>query len=177
MYRDFITFVLLGEQWLEASDFIGLWAFARSIYISFSGFYVEICISMGKPKPTVLLQLLSIFMWIPSLYISANIGYHTLYLVRCCVLILSAIPELIVVYKIADICFIKIFKNICPCFISAGIMFIAGTFLRMISSNMVWNFVSIFICVVVYFLCLLFFPSYRKLLKNTSIKKFFKKSK
>ena len=31
LYRDFVTFVLLGEQWTEAADFVGLWGLTSSI--------------------------------------------------------------------------------------------------------------------------------------------------
>ena len=174
MYKDLVTLVLLGNQWMEASNFIGLWALVRSLYIALCGFYVDVCISLEKPIPTVLLQLLSIFILIPSLYVSAHVGYHTLYIVRSCIVIISVIIELIALYKIADISFIKLMKNIYPCFISAGIMFVVGNLLKMVSSNIIWSFVSIAICAVTYFVCLIMFPSYgsyiKEMIKNKNIK-------
>src|SRR5690606_28261635 len=50
LYSDLATKLLLGSQWAEASDVIGIWALTSSITIVFGHFCSEAYRAKGKPK-------------------------------------------------------------------------------------------------------------------------------
>ena len=49
-YSDYVTSILLGNQWGEASGFIGIWSLMSVITIVFCHYTSIIYISLGKPK-------------------------------------------------------------------------------------------------------------------------------
>ena len=58
IFRDFITEVLLGQQWMETADFIGLWALTGAIITIFSAYCSEVYRAKGKPKLSVVAYML-----------------------------------------------------------------------------------------------------------------------
>ena len=77
-----ITRIILGEQWLEASGFVGLWALTSGITIVLSHYSSELYRAKGKPKLSVLVQWLHIIVLWPTIIISSNYGFETLYISR-----------------------------------------------------------------------------------------------
>jgi PST family polysaccharide transporter len=72
-----------------------------------------------------------------------------------------------------------VLKNTIPAMISSAIMGLAGYLLQGLNNSFVWQFASIFICIIVYFAVLfLLFPKTRNELLNTAYaKKFISKFK
>ena len=71
-------------------------------------------------------------------------------------------------------------KNITPAFVASGVMYIVGFALRMITHNVVWSFVFIAICIVVYFSILSLFKAekgYMLHIKDYVISKYVKHQK
>ena len=56
LFSDLITDILLGDQWGEASHFIGLWGLTSSITIVFAYYCSEVFRAKGKPKLSTLAQ-------------------------------------------------------------------------------------------------------------------------
>jgi len=168
LYQDVVTRVLLGSQWMEAAGFIGLWGLMSAFAIVFSHFSSEVFRSKGNPKISLLLQLIHLAFLVPSLLMSAKHGFTALYIVRSLVrvqIIATAMVLMKVLYKFE---FARVVKNVCPMLISSIIMGIVGYCLQQINYSILWSFVSIFICVIVYFTVLLcFFPKTRDELFET----------
>ena len=163
LFSDLVTMILLGNQWMEASGFMGMWGLTSAFNIIFAHFASEVYRSKGKPVISLIAQLLQLAFLIPALLISINYGFEILYIVRSLVrieMILSAfiIMRLLYKFKLTDI-----FKNTLPMIVSALIMAMAGYGLKILNDSFIWQLVAIFICIVIYFSVLfLLFPKIRK---------------
>lgn len=163
LFRDFVTTVLLGKNWMEASGFIGWWGLTSAFTIILSHFSSEVIRSKGKPLISFLIQISHIVFLAPVLLAFKDYGFQTLYVARSLLrieLMLAAMIVLVVVFKFKAG---KIFSNIMPSVLASLVMGCTGYFLQKVSHNFLWQCVAIFICIVVYFAFLLgVFPSIRR---------------
>ena len=67
LFSDLITDILLGDQWGEASHFIGLWGLTSSITIVFAYYCSEVFRAKGKPKLSTLAQVVHMAFLIPKI--------------------------------------------------------------------------------------------------------------
>ncbi len=164
IFSDLATTILLGKQWMEASRFIGLWALMNAITVVINDFAGTIYRSKGKPNISVFSQIIYLCVLIPVTLWGAGGGFQLLYTVRPMVRIVGALMGLIIVHIVFKIKAWEVLKNLVPQFMCAIIMGIAGHFLLMVSSHIVWQFVSVGICVVIYFGLIMLFPSMREVI-------------
>lgn len=150
VYREFFTRILLGSQWGEAINFIGLWGFMRAMHIVFGMFSMEVFISMGKPKYSVVSQVAELFILLPTLLIAAPKGYNILYIARSGVALWCILVEMTLLKIVADISPVKIFKVNLPYIIASVFMGAVGAFLLKVNSSIIWQILSVVICVVFY---------------------------
>lgn len=161
LYRDLITSILLGSQWVEAESFIGLWALVRSVLIVFGIFSMEVFVSLGKPKYSVFSQTLELMILIPTLLVSAARGYNTLYVARCLIVFTSIVINTVLLKFLVKILPTKILKNTMPYAISALLMGVVGYVFKTINKSIIWQFVSIILCIIIYFALLYAYPKTR----------------
>lgn len=160
LFSDLVTEILLGEQWLEASGFIGLWGLTSAITIVFSNFSSEVYRSKGNPKLSLFSQLLHLVFLIPVLIISARHGFQVLYITRSIIRLQMVITAIILLQAIYKLKFADTLKNVLPAIVATVIMGCVGYFLMQFNNGMLWQFSAIFICIIVYFISLfLLFPS------------------
>ena len=161
-YRELFTNILLGKQWVEAINFIGFWALLRSLQIVFGMFSMEVFVAKGKPLFSVIEQVLTLIVLIPTLFITAKMGYEILYIARCLVVLWSIVEELILLKIGAGISAIKIMKNCYPYLLVSIAMYWLGFFMLRISNNFIWQLLSAFVCIIFYLGILCIFPKTRK---------------
>ena len=161
VYRDLFTLILLGSQWTEATNFIGLWALMRSLLIIFGMFGTTVCMSLGKPQSIVVGQSLILFALIPVLLYSAQEGYETLYIARSLLVLWSVTVYLIIGKIVANISPLKIAISYIPYFFAAILMGAAGWGLQQLSENILWHFISVFLCIIIYLAILFIMPRTR----------------
>lgn len=179
LYSDLVTQILLGSQWMEASGFIGLWGLTSTFTVVFAHFSSEVCRSKGNPKLSLIKQTIHLLFLIPTLLISAAYGFEVLYTARSLVRIQSILTALIVIHIAYDLKVWHNIRNVLPVIMSAVIMGIVGYFLQQISPSILWQFVSIFLCIIIYFSVLLgLFPSMRReITKLESVQKIIRRLK
>lgn len=152
VYRELITRIMLGEQWLICADFIGIYSLVNSFAIVTNSFFSEVYRAKGKPKISMIAQILYLMMLIPLTYIAANISFEALCLATSFgVLYFSGIHFLIIrfIFKLNIGIMVKNFVLILfPTIIMAG----AGLFFKTVSESFIWQFFSIGCCIVVYFI-------------------------
>lgn len=163
LYRDFVTSVLLGFQWTEASMFIGLWGLTSCLGILLNNFASETYRALGKPKISLLVQVIHLFFLVPALIISARVGFEALYWTRSMIRFQMYITQMIALYLVVGISLLQILKQVYPAIIAAIIMGIVAIFLQTISDAFLWQIVSIIICIAVYGSMILLFPQIRHL--------------
>jgi len=165
VFRDFITLVLLGQQWMEASLFIGLWGLTSAITIVLAHYSSEVYRALGKPKLSVLAQVLHIIVLWPVVQIAVQYGFETLCYARALVRLELVVVQLAITYIVVKLSPIQMFKNILPASIAACIMGVCGTLLLQVSVSNLWTICAILICTSVYGLLIALFKDERATLK------------
>ncbi len=174
MFRDLITSVMLGSQWTEAAPFIGLWGLMEVITVLFSRFCSNVYPAIGKPRISVVVQMLHLVVLVPAVIIAGKYGFRALYVTRSLVRMELVLVNMVFVYMLIKQSPWKMFTNILPELLSSIVMAIAGWLLLKINDSIIVSFAWIAICAVIYFLVLQLFPEDRALLisiKNNSFKK------
>ena len=155
LYSDFVTFILLGNQWTEASAFIGLLGLIAPVSILFGNYFSEVLRSLGRPKLSFLAQTVYLIIMIPTLLMCAMRGYESLYLGRTIIKGAHVVIHLIIVKMVVKLSYKKMIISVLPSIVSTLIMAITASALKMLSSGIAWNFLSVLICISVYFSTLL----------------------
>lgn len=162
IYRLFAVQLLLGSQWIEIAEFMGLWALMSALTITFSNTACEVYRSKGRPKISFILQMVYLCFYVPTLYYAANSGdFRVLCVVSCLIRLVPILLDLIMLKAKFDISLVSIFKNVIIPFIGAGIMGICAVLLQKGANTLIWNMFSIVICIVVYFAVVFAIPSSR----------------
>lgn len=169
VYRELAVLILLGEQWLEAADFFGLWSLMSALTIILSHYNSEVFRSIGKPKLSVLVQALHLVVLVPVLIWSMNKGFTVLTVTRSLLRLQLILVSMIVVRFISGISFVKVLKNVWPSLVSAVIMAVAGMLLRQVFSGIVWEIATVLLCVLVYAASMLIIPAGRRQLAEIAI--------
>lgn len=151
LYRDLVTKILLGNQWLEANNFIGLWGMTSAIAIVLSHYSSEVYRSKGRPKLSVLAQVLHIIVLVPVIVFSSKRGFESLTIWRALVRLQMVLVHAVIMQKVIGISFTKVIKNIMPQILCTIIMIIVAVGLLTLHQGIVWEIISIFICISVYF--------------------------
>lgn len=164
LFSDLATELILGSQWTEASGFVGLWGLTSTITIVLSHYSSEVYRAKGKPKLSVLAQVLHIVVLWPTVLIAVKYGFETLYIARSLVRL-----ELIAV----NICIMgwaiqmpvgRMFTNILPSCIAAACMLVV---LFLPSTDSLWlNLVYVLLASIVYVAIIMMFPEERKMMLN-----------
>ncbi len=171
LFSDFITTILFGDQWIEAAGFVGLWGLTSSLTIVLSYYSSEVYRAKGRPKLSVLAQVLHIaFLW-PTILIAVQYGFETLYIARSSVRITLILINLIIMGIIIKMPIYRMFTNVLASLIAAICMCVILLFPYDKSIQM--NIVYIFIAGLIYFIILMFFPVERNIILN--LKKYIKK--
>ena len=162
MYRYLITDILLGSQWTEAADFLGLWGLMSAVTIVFARFCSPVYPAIGKPRTSAIVQLSHLVVLIPAIILSGQYGFQALYITRSLIRLELVAVNLIAVYVMIQLSPWKMLLNIMPEAISAAIMGGTAYLLSQLSSNIIWTATSIVLCIITYFITLYYlFPKER----------------
>lgn len=162
LFSDLITIILLGEKWIAGSDFIGIWGLCMSWVAVYGTFSRESYRAKGLPKLSLFVQILNLIVVIPICFIGTKAGFQTLIYLRS-----FAYAEIIIVHsffmkRYINISFLEMFENTKEPIISTIIMAIVGYPLRNINNSVIFQFLIIILCIIVYFFVLLVFKEYRE---------------
>ncbi|MPM50259.1 hypothetical protein SDC9_96995 [bioreactor metagenome] len=162
IYDDLVTKILLGDAWNEAGNVIGIWALTTSIMIVFEHFCSEVYRSKGKPKISILAQVLHLVVLVPACIISSKFGFWSLVYTRAWIRMEAVVIHLIIMKWMIGLNIKDNFKNVMPSLIAVLAMGLLGGYLQKMASGIWWDLLSIALCSVLYFGILLLFPSMRK---------------
>lgn len=169
-FSDLIT-MILGPQWVDASGFIGLWGLTSSITIVLSHYSSEIYRAKGRPRLSVIAQVLHIMVLWPVILIAVKYGFEALYTARSLVRFQGIIVDLLIMWFVIKISALKMLKNVFPMLIASFGMFFV--LLLPTATNVVDFLFYIILSSVVYLGIIFMFPNERSILFN--IKTLFKK--
>lgn len=162
LYRGLVTRILLGSNWAEATDFIGLWALTSGATIVLSSLNSEVYRSKGKPKVSLLGQILHLLILVPVLLSAVDKGFQTLYMARSLVRLQLIVVGCFLMWWVAHISSWRVLRNILPAFWATGVMWGTSLLLQQFGQGMLWELMSIVICVAIYTGVILAMPSTRR---------------
>lgn len=162
LFSDLATQILLGRQWTEASDIIGIWALTSAIVIVLSHFCSEVYRAKGRPKLSFLAQVLHLVVLVPTIIISSKFGFWALVYARSWIRLQGTLVHFILMRFAIGFPIIQSLRNVFPTAVSAVLMGLFGYFLQQLNDGMLWSFISIILCVVFYFGLSFLIPSIRK---------------
>lgn len=150
IYRDFITSILLGENWSEASIIIGLWGVSSSIVIVVGQYCSEVYRSRGLPKISVLVQVLHLLALVPTCYFSASKSFDLFIWCRTIVRFQIVLIHFIFIYNIIKVSPKEMFDNIKISLVGSILMALLSILLGYLGQGVLWNIISILLCSVCY---------------------------
>lgn len=162
LFSDFITEILLGSQWGEASGFVGLWGLTSAISIVLSHYCSEVYRAKGMPKLSVLAQFLHLVVLLPMVLIAVKYSFETLYISRSLVRFEMIAVNLIIMFLVMKISIRRMITNILPSCIASACMLVI---LFLPDAVSVWHEIFyIGIASIIYVIVISLFPSERKIL-------------
>ena len=111
-FSDLITEIMLGDQWHEAAGFIGLWGLMEVVTVIFSRFCSVIFPAIGKPRISVIVQILHLVVLVPATVISVQYGYEALYITRSFVRLEGVVVNVIFAYALIKLSPKRLLLNI-----------------------------------------------------------------
>lgn len=171
IYKDFITLVLLGSQWEQATGFIGIWGLIGGLYIVSGGFYSLLYVSQGKPSISVVAQVLYIAIIVATLMFTRHLSFEIMYTSRAMSRVLFIGVHLLLASCLFRMSSLDMIKNLSPALICSIIMSMLGFFLLKYNNEIWFQILSIILCALIYISFLLLFPSIRKNLNHILVTK------
>ena len=165
IYRDLITKLVLGSQWLEATDFIGIWGSISCFMIVLSRFCTYVYPAIGKPKYSIVSQVAHLIVLVPVTIIAVRHGFEYLYWSRSLVRFQALFIDFILVYILIKMSPIKMIVNIIPELFAGIFMCCVAYYLKTISDNSIWLCFTCLISAFIYLLVLYYiFPKEKELI-------------
>lgn len=158
-FRKQITIILLGEQWIEATDIIGVWALLMTVSILFYALPAEVYKAKGVPKYLFGMQISHLLILIPVCYISAKNGFQYFYCARGICVVDLALKSLLFMRKYFSWQPLSFIKNLLFPLISGGWVGICCMLLYREEMGILSAIVRIAVVVVLYLVmvrCVLF---------------------
>ncbi len=151
-FRNLVTDILLGSQWSEAANFIGLWALTSAITIVLSHYSSEVYRSLGRPKLSVLAQFLHIIVLCPAMLIATKYDWNVIYTTRALVRMELVFVNLIIMYYFIRIPLREMIGNVMPSILSACVMGIVGWGMLQFYTSYWWMILVALFCLGIYML-------------------------
>lgn len=165
LYRDLARKILFGSQWGDAELNIGLWSLTSCLMIIYGHFCSEVYRAKGSPRVSMLAQILHMFFLIPMIY------YFSYDFVDFIWARNFARMQFIIVHFVMMMWLMKInpftmVKNTWHYLLASVVMGLFGYYSRIAMNSAWYDWCSILLCVVVYFVVLCLWSQERDMLLN-----------
>lgn len=172
VYRDLVTSLLLGNEWMAASNLIGYFCLTSTFSISFGNFYSDAIRAKGYPLKLVIIDAVYLSIIVILLYSAKSITFTMFCISFSLIKIVQPLLQVIVGRKVCDVTFWGIIKNSYPQIISSVLVAIVVFIFGFTSLSLVWNIVSAIISFVVYFILVYIISPDKKIYKEAILKRF-----
>lgn len=162
LFSDLATEIILGNKWMEASGFIGLWGLTSAITIVLSHYSSEVYRAKGRPKLSVLAQILHIVVLWPTVLIAVKHGFETLYVARSLVRLELIAVNLCIMGFVVKMPVGKMMTNVLPSCLAAASMLLV--WLLPTTDHLLVNISYVLVSIIIYVLVIMIFPEDRKTL-------------
>ncbi len=169
LYRDLLTAIMLGEQWMNCADFIGIYSLANAAAIVTNSFFSEMYRALGKPRVSMLAQFLYLCFLVPTIYVTSTISFAALCIGTTVSVFGFMVVHFVIVKFIMKKPIAKMLYNLGLACVPSLIMAVFGIFMQKCQSDLVWQVFSIGCCVLVYFAAVLLVKPLRIGLKYSEL--------
>jgi PST family polysaccharide transporter len=169
VFRDLVVAILLGDQWTEVADFLGMWSATSALVVIFSSMNSEVFRSKGRPRLSVISQVLHLAALIPVLLLTMDRGFQTLTAARSLVRLQGIAVSLLLVHFVIRIPVGQVLKNTYPTLISAAVMTFSGIFLQSRWQSVPGQLLAVVICILVYAVSMVLLPEGRRQLLEVPV--------
>lgn len=170
VFRDFVTQILLGNQWSEASLLLGGMAAALALSSITAQYNSDFFRSQGKPHVALIVQTIYVIVMVIVLYLAVQSSFAVVCMGRIAVAFAYPVISCVALSLAFHVSFKKIIRSIYWPALSAIIMGVGGFMLLKINEGIVWNIISVLICIAIYGLMMLIHPQIRKEVFNLKSK-------
>lgn len=167
LFKDTITMILLGKQWIDAAGFIGMWGFCMALVATMGTFCREALRAKGLPKVSFIAQCCHLIFVIPICLYGVKQGFEILITIRS-LAYLQIIPLLhFCVYRYLDISPAVIWKQtVWPFLCSLLMTIVAVIYFSTIDRSIGRDLICICVCVITYFTSISIRQSYRVIIQG-----------
>lgn len=150
-FRDFLTDLLLGDQWGDAALMMGCWGLSTGKMIVFSHYCSEVFRAKGRPRVSLVCQVLYMCVMVPVLYVSASAGFSQLVVANAAVRVAGIAINQIAARRVAGISFVQIVRDVRAPLVGSLVMGLAGLVLASwAGTSWVKSAVGVVVCVLIY---------------------------
>lgn len=114
VYRDLVTTLLLGKDWLEASTLIGFYCLTCTCSISFGNFYSDAIRAKGYPLKLVIIDAIYLCLIIALIFGANLIPFAVFCIVFSLIKIVQPILQILIGRKVCGVEFVDVIKNSYP---------------------------------------------------------------
>lgn len=162
MYGDVVRSILLGSKWADADLLIALWGFVLAESVIFNDMSGVVTLSKGQPKLIFFSNMVQAAILIPSLYFAAQYGFTAVVIVSCIVRLQLPIMQTIIASRMSYISIKDIFFELKNYILSTVVMVAFAFISRNYLAEYINVYISIVLCIVIYFGCLYMIPGSRQ---------------
>lgn len=144
LYSDAVTGILLGEQWADATNLIGMWGFASAVCLVLGTYCNGLYNAVGKTKLSFFVQLSSIVVMVPVVMVTANIGYEALCIGRVASRFEIVIAQLIIMRVVFNVDPRRFLGNVAaPVVCSVFMAIVTILFRAILPEGWVWGLAAV----------------------------------
>lgn len=162
LYKDIITNILLGEQWLEATTFVGFYGLFSGFCLVYGQYASEYYRGLGKPKISVLTSFIHIIFLVPIIYSCSKDGFDSLVYGRVLLKVIQILIYLLLLKVIFNFKVLNLFSETKNIIISSILMYIVGSCFIYLINSLIFKYFSVVLCIIVYFFIYLFLLNGKK---------------
>lgn len=151
LYRDLVTGILLGQQWVEAADFVGLWGLTSTLTLLLGTYCNGLYNAKGKTWLSCLAQVLHLAVMIPVLLWAAPQGFGKLYVARGLVRLELVVVQFVIMKVCMKAPILRLLKSLLPATVCTALMAGCALCLRTVGDSFLWQLCGVAICILVYF--------------------------
>ncbi len=166
-YSDVATMILLGDNWMEASRFIGLWGLATALTCLFGELNREAYRAINKPRVSFFVMLSHLVFIVPVCLLALPLGFEKFVVIRSIAYLELLIPNIICTKFVLRVSLRKYFKGMLIPLGASAVMYGAAMLMTYtLGDALLIRIFQIFVCVLVYFGVLSIFKQYRDIEKT-----------
>ncbi len=162
VFSDIVVWIFLGEGWNDANHIISIWALISGLIILLGNYTNEIFRAKGKPHISSISQVVYFIsiLFVCSLYDKVEFLEFTN--LRAISRLSLVLINLLMIKVVIRIPIKKILNNILIPLIGSIVMGYIGIKLKIFSNSIIWSFICILICIIIYIFTICVFESSRK---------------